>query len=268
MWIPIVTATLIVSIIGLLIGIVLGIANDKFKINVDEKELQIRELLPGNNCGGCGFASCDAVAKEIANENAPITVCPVGGKALIENLAVLLGQEVGEVERKVAFVSCGGDCEVAKRKYTYHGDMDCKFAKTAPGNSAKVCEVGCLGFGSCKKACEYDAIRIERGIAIVDPTLCVACGVCIRTCPNELISFVSENTPVIARCSSHDKGKTVKEACQVGCIACSLCVRACENGAIVMKDNLPSFDYTKCTDCGACVAKCPTKCINRVMETT
>ena len=62
----IIIAAAVVGILGILIGIFLGIASEKFKVEVDEKEILVRNELPGNNCGGCGYAGCDALAKAIA----------------------------------------------------------------------------------------------------------------------------------------------------------------------------------------------------------
>ena len=74
-------ACLVVGVVGLIIGILLGIASKIFAVKVDEKEEKIRALLPGNNCGGCGYAGCDGLATAIVKGEAPASGCPVGGEA-------------------------------------------------------------------------------------------------------------------------------------------------------------------------------------------
>ena len=75
----ILAATLMVGGTGLLIGILLGIAGKKFYVEVDERETKVREALPGNNCGGCGYPGCDGAAAAVVKGEAPVSVCPVGG---------------------------------------------------------------------------------------------------------------------------------------------------------------------------------------------
>ena len=114
-------AMVVVGGTGLLIAILLGIASEKFKVPVDEKEVAIRAELPGNNCGGCGYAGCDGLAKAIANGEAPVNGCPVGGAAAAEKISAIMGVEAGEFVKKVAFVKCAGTCEKASDKYQYSG---------------------------------------------------------------------------------------------------------------------------------------------------
>ena len=190
----------------------------------------IGEELPGNNCGGCGFAGCDALAKAIAEGKAPANACPVGGAPVGEKIAAILGVSAGAAEKKVAFVRCKGTCDKVKTLYNY----------------------GCTGFGSCVKACQFDAIHVVDGVAVVDKEKCVACGKCVATCPKGLIQIVPYSAEHLVQCSSHDKGKDVKAACQAGCIGCTLCTKQCESDAIHMDNNLAFIDYEKCTNCGKC----------------
>ena len=86
----------IVGIVGLICGMGLGVASEKFKVEVDEKELAVREALPGNNCGACGFPGCDGRAHAIASGSAPVTQCPVGGKPVAQKIADIMGVQAGE----------------------------------------------------------------------------------------------------------------------------------------------------------------------------
>ena len=106
----IIHAAILVGVIGILIGLLLGFAGIKLAVPVDEKEIEVREFLPGNNCGGCGYAGCDALAQAIADGTAPANSCPVGGAAVAAKMAEILGVEV-ETVRKTAFIKCAGDCE-------------------------------------------------------------------------------------------------------------------------------------------------------------
>lgn len=258
----IVIATITVGIVGILIGILLGIASEVFKVEVDEKEIQVREALPGNNCGACGYPGCDGLAKAIASGEAKVNQCPVGGQPVAAKIAVIMGvDDVGASEKKVAFVKCKGNCNYTKKLYTYSGLYDCNGAMVVPGAGGKSCEYGCMGYGSCVKACEFDSIHIVDGIALVDKEKCVACGKCVSACPKKLIDMVPYKAKTLVQCNSQDKGKTVKDKCSVGCIGCTMCVKQCQDDAIHMVGNVALVDYSKCIECGRCAMKCPTKVI-------
>ena len=261
----IVTAVAVVCIISLVIGIVLGIAEKVFHVDVDEKEVAVREELPGSNCGGCGYAGCDSLAKAIAKGEAPVTACPVGGKPVAEKIAAIMGQEVGEMQKMVAYVKCDGTSEHMENDYNYFGIESCIYASKMPGSSPYACKFGCLGLGSCAKVCPQRAIRIIDSKAVVDESLCIACGKCLRTCPHNLIELVPADAKYRVQCSSLSKGKDVRNACTAGCISCGICEKNCPSGAIIVENNIAKIDYDKCTKCGICAEKCPRKII-RIYE--
>ncbi len=254
-------AAAVVGIVGLFIGILLGVAGKFLSVPVDEREVAVRELLPGNNCGGCGFPGCDGLAKAIANGEAPVGQCPVASADAKTQIAELMGQTLKEDVKQVAFVACSGTCEKTEYKYNYYGIHDCRKLALIPGHGEKKCEFGCMGYGSCVKECQFDAIHIINGVAVVDKDACVACGKCIRVCPNGLISLIPYAARAAVACNSREKGKAVKEACAAGCAGCTLCARVCEAGAITMENNLPHIDYEKCNGCGKCAEKCVQKSI-------
>lgn len=256
----IVIAAAVVSVVGILAGILLGVASEKFKVEVDEKEVAVRELLPGNNCGGCGYPGCDGLAAAIAKGEAKANGCPVGGEEIAKKIAEIVGGDADSV-KMVANVKCAGDCNKAKDAYEYVGPKNCKIAANAPGGGPKACAYGCLGFGSCAAACQFDAIKIIDGIAVIDKDKCKSCSMCVAECPRNIIEMIPYNAGAIVECTSKDFGKDVKAVCQSGCIGCGICQKNCPEGAITVENFLAKVDYDKCTVCGTCKEKCPVKII-------
>lgn len=254
-------SALLVGGTGIFIGIFLGIAGKKFAVEVDEREIAVREELPGNNCGGCGFPGCDGLAKAIAAGEAPVNACPVGGDAVGKKIAAIMGAEVKEDRKMVAFVHCSGDCEKTTNNYQYEGIEDCGMMQYVPTGGPKSCRFGCTGYGNCAKVCPFDAIHVVNGVAVVDKDACKACKKCIAACPKHLISLVPYDAVSRIACSTPEKGKPVMAACKIGCIACKKCEKNCPDGAIAVVNNSPVIDYDKCTNCGKCKEDCPRKCI-------
>ena len=250
----------VLTAVGLLVGLGLVFTGRKFHVDVDEKEQAVRAELPGNNCGACGFAGCDALAAAIAKGEAPVNSCPVGGNPVAEKIGAIMGVDAGEVEKKVAFVMCKGSCDVTKNQGNYIGIQDCR-AAVLSGMNLTDCDYGCLGLGSCVSVCPNDAIHVVNGVAVVDENKCVACGLCAKACPKKLIEIVPAEKKVRVQCSNKERGPIVKKACQAGCIGCTLCVRQCESEAISVTNNLAHINYDNCTQCGKCAEKCPAKVI-------
>jgi Na+-translocating ferredoxin:NAD+ oxidoreductase RNF subunit RnfB len=257
----IIIAAVVVAVVGIIIGFFLGFSSEKFKVEVDPKEEAILEVLPGNNCGGCGFAGCSGLAASIAKGEAEVGACPVGGDPVANQIASIMGVEAGESVKQVAFVMCAGTHDKANTDYEYYGVKDCAMMQYVPNGGPKSCNHGCLGYGSCVTACPFDAIHIVNGVAVVDKDACKACKKCIEACPKGLIELIPYDSKVKVHCSSQDKGKTVMQACSVGCIGCKLCEKACEFDAVTVQNNYAHIDQSKCTGCGKCAEKCPKKII-------
>ena len=257
----IIIAVAVIGLLGLFIGLFLGIAGLKLNIKTDPKEEAVLNALPGNNCGGCGYAGCAQMAKAIAAGEAPVNGCPVGGDSVGKVIAEIMGTEAGESVRTAAFVRCNGNCENAAVNYIYSGAQDCNSAFYAPGKGPKACSYGCTGLGTCVKVCPFDAISIIGGIAVVDSNKCKACGKCVEACPKHLIELVPVDSKYRVACFSRDKGPVAMKNCKVSCIACGLCVKNCPNEAVTVENNIASIDYEKCRGCGICKEKCPKKAI-------
>ena len=159
--------TLVIAVIGICVGSGLVFTGKKFAVEIDEKEVAVREKLPGNNCGACGYAGCDALAGAIARGEAPVNACPVGGAPVAEAIGDIMGTTAGAMERKIAFVACKGTCDVTKNQGNYIGIRDCRTAVLS-GMNITDCNFGCLGFGSCAEVCPEQAISIQDGVAVVN----------------------------------------------------------------------------------------------------
>ena len=242
-------------------GAVLAIASRIFAVYRDPRVEQILEVLPGANCGACGYPGCSGYAEAAVAAGTIPTACPPGGADVAEKVAGILGAEAGEHVRKVAVVHCKGGTSNSVQRLEYEGIEDCRAAVLIGGNP-KACVFGCLGLGTCKAVCPFDAVVIDdEGVVLIDNDKCTGCGNCVTACPIDIIELAPVDMKVHIRCSSHDKGKKAKSVCTVACIACQLCVKKCPVEAISMQDDLAVIDYSKCTNCGVCAALCPTKTI-------
>ena len=257
----IIAAAVVVGLVGIILGFFLGVSGEKFKVEVDPKEEAIGEVLPGNNCGGCGYAGCSGLAAAIAKGEAPVNACPVGGAPVAAKVGEIMGVEAEAGGRKVAFVKCAGTCEKANTDYVYSGTRNCATMMFVPNGGPKTCNYGCLGYGTCVAACPFDAIHLEDGVAVVDKEQCKACGKCIAACPKNLIELIPYEAKHVVQCSSNDKGKDVMKACSVGCIGCMKCQKNCPEGAITVTNSVAHIDQDKCTGCGVCAEVCPKKII-------
>lgn len=258
-WGIVIKALLVLAGSGLLIAVLLLIASVKLAVSVDEREAAVRAVLPGANCGACGFPGCDGYAAAIAGGGTPLNRCSVGGANVARAIGQIMGQDAGTVEPKIAVLICRGGKSEAPHRFEYKGAGNCRQAALLLGGP-KACVYGCVGLGHCVSVCPFGAITMgEDGLPVVDEKKCTGCGKCVKECPKLTLMLLSRTKLVYLACASHDKGRAVKEVCKVGCIGCGLCVKACPQGALTLVNNLPVMDFAKCTDCGICVARCPTK---------
>ncbi len=245
--------------IGFLLGGGLSYASRRFAVEKNATVEKIMDILPGANCGGCGYPGCAGYAEAVVLKGAAANLCAPGGSAVSQKIARLLGLEDTGSVRRVAFVKCAGGKDKAADKYRYDGVRDCRVAVNL-GGGPKACEYGCLGFGSCVRVCKFDALVMgENGIPVVDRAKCTGCGACVKACPKNLIELLPDNTTIYLACSSHERGKAVKDVCSVGCIGCGICAKVTVDKTVEMKDNLPSIDYNASPNLILAHFKCPTK---------
>ncbi len=248
--------------LGLFFGLGLAYAAKKFAVKVDPKIEQIIESLPGANCGACGQPGCSAYAEAVVSGKVPPNKCTPGGQAVSEIISKIMGLEALESEEpKVAVVQCRGGKEEAQEKFEYQGVQDCHAAMLV-GGGLKACQYGCLGLGSCVKACPFDAMYMnENGLPVVIEDKCTACGICVSTCPKGIMTLIPRSQKVFLGCVSQGKAKAVKSVCKVGCFACKICTmpKVTPSGAIQMEGNLPVIQDTNHIELYAAAKKCPSK---------
>jgi len=266
----IIWTVLILTILGLVLPLVLFWIAKKFKVEEDPRIDEIEKVMPGANCGGCGFAGCRAFADSaVKASNLDGHYCPVGGNEVMKKVAAVLGYEVKEIAPKVAVIRCNGTCENRPRTNVYDGVSSCRVkASLYSGDTA--CAFGCLGCGDCVSACKFGALSMnpETGLPVVNEDLCTACGSCVKACPKNIIelrqkgSTPKNNRRVFVSCANKDKGGVARKACAAACIGCGKCVKVCKFEAISVADNLAYIDSEKCKACGLCYFECPTGAIH------
>jgi len=254
---------LCITALGLLFAIVLFLVAQKFKVEEDPRIDQVEALLPGANCGGCGNAGCRAFAEQaVKAEDLDECFCPVGGNAVMGQIAQLLGKTVDAQAAKVAVIRCAGSNACRPRTRTYDGTYSCRVAASLSMNETG-CKWGCLGYGDCADVCTMQCITIdyESGLPKVNTDICGGCGACTRACPRGVIELRPKGEMVYVSCVNKEKGAPVRRACSVGCIACGKCERNCPSEAIKVIDNVAYIDFTKCVLCRKCETDCPTNAI-------
>ncbi len=248
--------------IALILGLGLAYSSRVFKVEEDESIEKIDEILPGANCGACGYAGCRSFAEALAKGEADVDGCPVGGDAVTDKIAEILGKENTSSDSEVAQILCNGGTTKTKKNAKYQGIKSCEAVKTINGFET-ACEYGCIGFGDCEVICPFDAIEMNKdSIPEIDYDRCTGCGKCVDVCPQDILVLASDSSQNHIRCNSHDIGRVVKEICEVGCIGCGICIRTCPVAAISLDKNLAVIDYDQCVNCGLCAQKCPVNTIH------
>lgn len=265
----IISSIIVLGIIGLASAVILYFVAQKFKVEEDTRIDVVTELLPGANCGGCGFPGCRGFAEAcVKAESLDNMLCPVGGLPVMCKVSEILGHAVCQATPKIAVVRCNGSCANRPRTSKFDGARNCKIAAQLYAGETN-CSYGCLGYGDCVEACQFDAIVInpETGLPVVNEDKCTACGACVKACPKKVIELRNKgpkNRRVFVSCINKDKGGVARKACSAACIGCGKCQKVCPFGAIRIENNLAYIDFELCRSCRKCVNECPTGAIHDV----
>lgn len=256
---------LVLGGIGIIGAAVLYLVSRRFYVAEDPRVGEIESILPGANCGGCGRSGCHDFATACAAASSLDSLsCPVGGAAVMEQVAKIVGLDASSATPMVAVLRCNGQCQYRPRTSSYDGPASCSVLNTL-GSGDTDCAYGCLGCGDCVDACTFGAITMgPDGLPVVDEEKCTACGACTKACPRHLLELRKKGPRgmrVWVACANKDKGPVAKKACQVACIGCSKCEKVCTHDAITVADNLSYIDFNKCKLCRKCVDVCPTHAI-------
>jgi electron transport complex protein RnfB len=264
-YLPIVYAILALGGLGILFGLVLGVADKKFSVEVDERVQAVRAAVAGANCGACGYAGCDAYAEAVVRGEASVTACTPGGSKTVEAINAIMGLDAEAGEQQVARVRCQGTCEHVTPRYDYAGLPSCRAACGISGGPG-ACEFGCVGLGDCAAQCAFGAIQMIDGVAMIDEDVCTGCTMCVAACPRNIIKMMPKDQTVVVLCQNTAIGRIARLQCKTACVGCKRCEKACPSDSIHVINGLAVIDETTCTRCGACIPVCPMDCIVNFYE--
>lgn len=260
---------IVLGVTGLLAAVILYFVAQKFKVEEDPRIDEVTEVLPGANCGGCGFAGCRALAEAcVKADSLDGLLCPVGGQETMKRVGDILGLAPATAEPMVAVIRCNGTCAARPRTSIYNGTRTCQIMNSLYVGETN-CSFGCLGCGDCVSACQFGALKINQGTGLpeVDEEKCTSCGACVKACPRHIIELRKKGPKsrrVYVDCVNKDKGASARKACLNACIGCGKCQKECPFDAITVENNLAYIDYNKCRLCRKCESVCPTGAIHAV----
>lgn len=252
--------------LGVLSAIVLYFVAQKFKVYEDPRIDTTESMLPGANCGGCGFPGCRGLADELVkNDDISSLYCPVGGGATMKAIADFLGKSAPDKDPEVAVLRCNGSCDKRPKTNLFDGASSCAVSAALYGGESG-CTFGCLGMGDCVNVCNFGAMTInpKTGLVEIDEQKCTGCESCIKACPKMVLELRKKGPKgrrVYVACANKDKGAVARKSCSAACIACSKCQKACAFEAITIGSNLAYIDANKCRLCRKCAGECPTGAI-------
>jgi len=206
--------------LGLVVGVGLAAASKIFYVYVDPLIIEVDETLPGANCGGCGLPGCSANAEAIVAGKAAPNSCVAAGPEVAEAIAAIMGVAIEAKEPDIARPGCTYGLEDSETKFIYDGLGDCRAAALINGGM-KVCNIGCLGLGTCARACPFDAIQMgPKGLPVVDEVKCTGCGACETVCPKHIITLSSVTRRILREYTTDDCTTPCQRACPAGIDIC------------------------------------------------
>jgi Na+-translocating ferredoxin:NAD+ oxidoreductase RNF subunit RnfB len=261
---------LILTGVGLAAAVLIYLVNVvvPHKVKGLEEIEEIAGILPGINCGACGYPGCFGYAQGLVKDANLIQKTPCG-PVLQDTIALnRLGEALGmtldaSAMAKKAFIHCGGNSEIIS---DYAGAMTCKGAAQLLRGYEK-CPYACSGLGDCIQVCLQGAIFMdeEKKIVRIDQEKCNGCGLCKAECPMGLIELVPVGTKIAFLCN-YEQLRDIpgREKCDNGCTHCRKCLKACtDEGVMAIEWNkvrgIPEFNQSKCTLCGKCIEVCESK---------
>jgi H+/Na+-translocating ferredoxin:NAD+ oxidoreductase subunit B len=235
------------TIFGGVCGLALAYAARRFAVKVDPKIAAVRACLPGANCGACGYAGCESYAEAVVNDPAvPPGKCAPGKQVVADKVAAITGKAAGEASTVISFLRCSRNDGNVKKKHAYVGVDSCQAASIAFGGPYE-CTFACVGYGDCEVACPFHAIHMKDNMPVIDPEACTGCGVCVKTCPKQVLQLMPKDAPCYVPCSNKDSGKAVTNVCSAGCIHCMACTRKAKDVVNMVNDRI-EVDYEKCDE--------------------
>jgi electron transport complex protein RnfB len=251
--------------VGLVFAAFIALAYWKLRVYEDPRIDIVTSMLPGANCGACGFPGCRGFAEQVVAGKSKPAGCNVIDEGGAASIASYLGVDAGESNKRVARLLCAGGTNVAVQQAEYRGLTTCGAAASVAGGG-KGCAWGCLGFGDCAVSCAFDAITMNRfGLPVVDVAKCTACGDCVAACPKNLFEIIPLDQKLLVQCRSMIEGDELLESCAVGCTACGKCVIDAAPGLVTIERGSARVHYALNAQADiSAIARCPTGAITWV----
>ncbi|MCE5188158.1 MAG: RnfABCDGE type electron transport complex subunit B [Eubacteriales bacterium] len=264
-YLPVLYAILALGGLGIVFGLLLGVADKKFSVEMDERVSAVRSAVAGANCGACGYAGCDGYAEAVVRGEAKTNACTPGGEKTANAIAAIMCVSADVMEPMVARVRCQGNCENVTLRYDYDGIPSCRAASGISGGPT-ACEFGCVGLGDCVSRCPFHAISMQNGVAVIDGDICTGCGICVAACPRGIIQMMPLDQTIVVMCRNEAIGRIARLQCKTACVGCKRCEKQCPSDSIHVVKGVALIDEKTCTRCGACILACPMHCIVNFYE--
>jgi electron transport complex protein RnfB len=262
---PIITTLLFMTGIGAVASLAVIISARFFTVQTDPRIEAVAAVLPGVNCGACGYSSCSAAAEAVVQGAAGPGVCLIGKEEVKNAVERIMQIKTDALASKSAFLCCSKNCSAAGTDFTYNGPSDCRAAMMLHGGG-KACTGGCIGQGTCATVCPVDAIRMINGLPVIDRVRCTGCGLCVKICPKKIIALIDDTPAAIEKkrcCEYCVQNGLVFEVNQNDCIKCGICFKNCPVDAITWeKGSVATINKAKCIECYTCMRLCPKKVIS------